>query len=412
MRSQPTKVIRRNSNRKPKYFYEDLTNMDSAGLSRRRLLQIAAGAGIAALAACRSDSGDEVPTVDPGSSVEPVLDAVEGYTDDRKWEGKTLVVASSGDAESDYFDAQVRAIFEPFQRLTGAVVRTVRTDLGELRRQVNSAEVSWGVCDVAAAEVLPLANSAIIDEIDFDRVNADGLFEPFLMSHGVGANLHATVLAFHRDETTRAEEPVSWADFWDLSTFPGLRGFQETPVGTLEFALLSRGIDPEDLYPLDVDLAFRQLDAIFDQIALWWRQGAQPTQMIITGDLAMVASWHDRIVELASSGATIGLSWDQSQINGNSWVVPNGAPERDLAMDFVNFATRPEVTAAVSTLIPFGPANDAAFDLLETEDDVIYPGSPAIVDQQFVVDLDWWFKNREPVETRFQEWLAENQEQS
>ena len=410
MRSQLTKVNRRRSSPKPSLQLAPIAEPAPDRLSRRRLLQLATGAGIAALAACRSDSGSEVPAVDPSSSAEPVLSEVNGYADERKWEGRTLVVASSGDAGSAYFAAQVNAIFEPFQRLTGATVRTVRTELDELRRQVNSAEVLWSVCDVASEEVLPLANSAIIDEIDFEMVDATRLFAPFLMSHGVGANLYATVLAYHRDESASAVKPESWGDFWDLSSFPGLRGLQETPVGTLEFALLSRGIEPADLYPLDVDLAFRQLEAIFDQIVLWWRQGAQPSQMLVTGDLAMVAAWHDRIVELSMGGATIGMSWDRSQINGDSWVVPNGSPERAMAMDFVNFATRPEVAAAFSALVPFGPTNGSAFELLETDDEVVYPGSPAIIDRQFVVDLDWWFKNREPVEARFQEWLTERQE--
>lgn len=384
----------------------------SQRVSRRRFLQIAATASVAALISCRGDSSDEVPTVDAESSVAPLLTTVEGYEDPRKWEGRTLVVASSGDEGSAYLDAQVAAIFEPFQRLTGATVRTDRLDIEELRHQVNSAEVLWSVCDVPAEVVLSLANSAIIDEIDYETVDPTDLFEPFLMSHGVGANLYATVLAYSEATAGGQSEPRSWADCWNLAEFPGLRGFQETPIGTLEFALLASGIEMADLYPLDVDLAFRQLDLIADQIVLWWRQGAQPTQMIAAGDLSMVAAWHDRIVELVAGGATVGLSWDQSQLNGDSWVVPNGAPERAMAMDFINFATRPEVAASFSLLFPFGPTNNAAFPLLDREGDAIYPGAPAIRDQQFVIDLEWWFRNREPVELRFRQWLTDLQEDS
>jgi putative spermidine/putrescine transport system substrate-binding protein len=375
-------------------------------------LQLAASASLAAIAGCRSDSGDEVPTADAESSTEPLLTAVEGYNDQRKWEGQTLVVASSGDEGSAYLNAQIAANFEPFQRLTGATVRTDRADLAELRRQVNAAEVVWSVADVAADEVLPLANSAIVDEIDYGVVDPTDLFEPFLMAHGVGANLYSTVLAYQQEAFLDQDPPGSWNDFWNITGFPGFRGFQETPIGTLEFALLAGGVEMDRLYPLDVDLAFGQLDLIVDQIALWWRQGAQPTQMIAAGDLAIVAAWHDRIEELSSGGASVGLTWNQSQINGDCWVVPNGSPEREMAMDFVNFATRPEVMAAFSTLFPFGPANSAAYEILERESDIIYPGSPAIIDEQFVVDLEWWFRNREPVGIQFQEWLAQVQENS
>lgn len=381
-------------------------------LSRRRLLQLASGAGIALLAGCGSETGEEVPTVDPGSIATPVLRDVEGYTDPRKWEGRTLVVASPGDEGSAYLDAQSQAIFEPFQRLTGATLRVARTALDELRDQVNTAEVLWSVCDVPSEEVLSLANSAIIDELDYNIVDSANLFAPFVMQHGVGANLYATVLAYNEMPDTGSPIPATWEDFWTVDAFPGPRGFQETPIGTLEFAVLASGVEPEDLYPLDVDLAFKQLTALSESIVLWWRQGAQPTQMIAAGDLTMVAAWHDRILELSASGASVGLTWNESQINGDSWVVPNGAPEREMAMDFVNFATRPEVTAAFTKLFPFGPANSAAYELLESSIETALPGSPEVIDQQFVVDLEWWFRNREPVTLRFQEWLTETQENS
>ncbi len=379
-------------------------------LSRRRLLQLASGAGIALVAGCGSESGDEVPMVDPSAVVTPVLETVAGYDDPRKWEGRTLVVASPGDEGSDYLVAQTQAIFEPFQRLTGATVRVARTELEELREQVNTAEVLWSVCDIPSEEVLPLANSAILDEIDFDIVDAGELFAPFVMQHGVGASLYATALSYFEDPVAPIAAPGSWADFWNVADFPGPRGFQETPIGTLEFANLAAGVSPDDLYPLDVDLAFRQLTVLAPNIILWWRQGAQPTQMIAAGDLSMVAAWHDRILQLEASGAGVGLTWNQSQINGDSWVVPNGAPEPELAMDFINFATRPEVTAAFSDLFPFGPANSGAYELLGSSNAGELPGAPAILDKQFVIDLEWWFKNREPVQLRFEEWLAEIQE--
>ena len=378
----------------------------ATGITRRRLLQLAGGVTAGALIGCRTGTGDDVPTADPAASVTPIVERVRGYEDDRRWEGKTVLVASPGEERSEYLNAQVAAIFEPFQRLTGATLRTVRTDLDELRQQVNSAEVTWSICDVPSEDVLSLANSAIVDEIDYSIVDADALFDPLVMQHGTGANLYSTVMAYFHDEQGDGGLPASWSDFWDIGSFPGVRGFQESPIGTLEFALIANGTDLSNLYPLDVEAAFQYLDAILEHVVLWWRQGAQPTQMIAAGDLQMVAAWHDRIQSLATGGATVGMSWNQSQINGDSWVVPNGAPERDLAMDFINFATRPEVVAAFSQLFPFGPVNANAFDLLEPEQARRLPASPEIIDRQFTLDYDWWFKNREAVQVQFDEWLA------
>jgi putative spermidine/putrescine transport system substrate-binding protein len=378
--------------------------------SRRQLLRAFTGAGMALATGCGRGSGGSVPTADPESSATPVVDRVTGYDDPRRWAGRELIVATPGDENSDYLTAQVAAVFEPFQRLTGATLRTARTDLDELRLQVDQAEVTWSVCDVPAEEVLPLANSGVTGEIDYSTVQAEDLFAPLVLSHGVGASLYATALAFQETAFTDGRLPRGWEDFWNISDFPGFRGFQESPIGTLEFALLANGVMLEELYPLDVDRAFVLLDEIVEEIVLWWRQGAQPTQMIAAGDLAMVAVWHDRILALKDAGATVQLIWDRSQINGDCWVVPNGAPEPELAMDFINFATRPEVCAAFARLFPFGPVHAGAYELLDSSLASTRPGGPEIVDQQFAIDLEWWFPNREPLVERFNEWLSEEPE--
>ena len=59
----------------------------------------------------------------------------------------------------------------------------------------------------------------------------------------------------------RARSRKSWADFYDLKTFPGKRTlFKARPQYILESALLADGVDPERLYPLDIDRAFKKLD--------------------------------------------------------------------------------------------------------------------------------------------------------
>lgn len=378
-------------------------------ISRRTLLRGVAGlAGGAITAACGLGEGEqEIPTADVVSSPSPAVVEVDGYANPNRWADREIVVASPGDDGGAYQAAQIEAIFEPFQRLTGATVRAVRTDLESLQQQVNSGDVLWSVCDVPADEVLPLANAGIIADIDYARLDSADLFPGLRMDHGVGASLHATVLSYRTDLWEHDELPASWSDCWDTERFPGMRGFQESPVGTFEFALLADGVDMWDLYPLDVERAFRQLDRLREDIILWWRQGAQPTQMVAAGDVAIVAAWHNRILGLRDEGASIDLRWNGSAVNGDSWVIPNGAPEPDVALDFINFATRPEVCAAFSRLFPFGPVNRQAFRLLEDDLSATLPDAPQHRLDQFTIDFDWWFRNREVVQEEFDEWLAE-----
>jgi putative spermidine/putrescine transport system substrate-binding protein len=77
-------------------------------------------------------------------------------------------------------------------------------------------------------------------------------------------------------------------------------------------------------------------------------------------------------------------------------------------MDFINFATRPEVCAAFASLVPFGPVHGGAFDLLPEEVARRLPSFPQNLEQQFALDYDWWFNNREQVEAQFDEWFADH----
>lgn len=379
-------------------------------LDRRRFLRLASLAGASALlAGCR---GDDTPTpsatpTPPPPTAEPevLVTAVAGYDDPAIWAGRTLTVTSWG---GDYQRAQERAIVEPFQRLTGAVVSVEPTDITQLRDQVEDEDVRWDVCDVLTDDVLVLANLGLIEEIDFNIVDSDGLFPDLRMDHGVGSSFYSTVLAYQRDAWPGQPPPASWVDFWNVDRFPGARGLHRQAQTTLEFALLADGVAIGELYPLDLPRAFAALDRVLPSITLLWEQGAQPPQIMSSGDLAMVAAWHSRMEAIREDGAPVEIVWNEGALAGDSWVIPRGSANRDLAMDFVNFATRPEVCAAFASLVPFGPVNRKAFDLLPREVAERLPSYPPNHDVQFLIDFEWWFSNREAVDQQFEDWLAEH----
>ena len=357
--------------------------------------------GLVGLAGCRDEVG--TPTATPtvaAPTPTPVL-TVEGYTDPTRWAGRQIVVAT---ASGEYEDAQRLTIFEPFERLTGAAVSVEALDLDDLRGQVESGDVIWSLCDVATDDVLPLANAALIQDIDYTIVDGTDLYPGTRMAQGVGASLFSVVMALRTDIYTSV--PSSWQDFWDLVQFPGNRGLQRTPVGTLEFALLAAGVPISGLYPIDIDRAFEMLDLIKPFVFLWWEQGAQPVQMLASNDAALASAWHNRVERLSEEGAPISISWNGTAIDADSWVVPAGAPETELAMDLINFATRPEVSAAFSAHFPFGPTNQRAYEFLPPEALDTLPGSPVLAGVQFTLDFEWWFKNGEETTLRFEEWLS------
>jgi putative spermidine/putrescine transport system substrate-binding protein len=376
-------------------------------LSRRRFLQQASlVAGGLVLAGCSSSGevGTATAEPEPDPTSTPVLiESVAGFDDPNRWEGRTLTVTSWG---GDYQQAQHQAIFEPFERLTGASIETSTTDIAILRTQIDSGSVAWDVCDVLMEDVLPLANLGAIAAIDFEEIDTDDLIPEAMMEHALASSFYSTVLAYRADFWEGGREPGSWMDFWDVERFPGTRGLHRDPQTTLEFALIADGVEIDDLYPLDVERALESLERIRPHLLLWWEQGAQPSQMITSGDIDMVSVWNSRIDRLSVDGAPVLIQWNQGALSGDAWVLPNGSDNRDVAMDFLRFASRPEPVAAFSSLVPFGPINERAFELLEDEFRERLPTSPDLLPRQFHIDQAWWFANRETVSVQFEEWLA------
>jgi putative spermidine/putrescine transport system substrate-binding protein len=377
------------------------------GMHRRAFLRLATAAAGAAVFGCsvRDDNSPTPTPPAPTPNAEALVRTVEGYADPSRWAGRTIAVATW---EGEYRDAQERAIFEPFQRLTGAKIDIERSDTVDLRQQVEDGDVDVDVSDVLTEDVLPLANLGILEELDYTIINVEGLFPELRMDHGIGSSFFSTVLAYLPEAWPDKQGPQGWADFWNVDAYPGTRGLHREAQTTLEFALLADGVARGDLYPLDVRRAFRSLDRIRPAMTLWWEQGAQPAQIMSSGDLDMVAAWNGRIERIRGEGATAEIQWNGGALSGDSWVIPKGTENLDIAMDFINFATRPEVCAAFAAIVPFGPVHVGAFDLLPTSIARQLPTFPANRDVQFAVNFDWWFNNREAVSAQFDEWFEEH----
>lgn len=388
---------------------DGLARLFGQRMRRRAFLRMATatvGAAVLGCSARGDDERDPTPTlIAPTPDIESLVSNVAGYDRPTAWAGRKLVVASW---EGEYRDAQQRAIFEPFQRLTGAEIEVKRSDTTDLREQVEQGSFDIDVSDVLTEDVLPLANLGLLEELDYNVIDAVGLFPELRMDHGVGSSFFSTILAYLPDAWPGKSAPGGWADFWDLEAYPGTRGLHRDAQTTLEFALLADGVALDALYPLDVSRAFAALDRIQPGLTLWWEQGAQAAQIMSSGELDMVAAWHSRIERIRTEGAAAEIQWQGGALSGDSWVIPKGSPNREIAMDFINFATRPEVCAAFALLVPFGPVHEGAFDLLELDIAERLPSFPQNRKAQFAIDFEWWFNNREAVDAQFDDWFAEH----
>jgi putative spermidine/putrescine transport system substrate-binding protein len=92
-------------------------------------------------------------------------------------------------------------------------------------------------------------------------------------------------------------------------------------------------------------------------------------------------------------------------LSADSWVVPRGAPNIDVAMDLINYSTRAIPNANFARLVPYGPVNPESLNLLRPDRLAILPSSVPNRGVQFVENWNWWADNKESLTERFEDWL-------
>lgn len=385
--------------------------MNQSGFrTSRRGLVIGAASLPIVLTACGTEEGPDLPVetptpaptqAEPTPTMEAVASPVSGYQDPNRWEGRTLRVATAGVAE--FLDDLTECFFDAFEKDTGATVEHVslnREGVEGVQSQVENGDIQWDVVLMPTNQVLELSNAGVLTAIDYDVVAGDNLYPEIIMQHGVGAMLYSTTMVYSVSAET---PPENWSDFWDLSLFDGTRALRRTPVGTLEFALLADGVAKEELYPLDERRAFAVLETIRDA-TLFYEDGKQPVELVRTGQVGLASAWTVRTT-LPDVASLVNPQWTGGMISADAWVTPRGSENEDVAMSFINYATRAVPTANFSGRQPYGPVNKDAFDLMREDIVESLPNSPAHLEVQFFENWSYWRDKRATLDARFEEWL-------
>lgn len=341
------------------------------------------------LTACGSNTG--APAGDSGKAEGP-----------ESPEDKKVVVVSWG---GDYQAAQKKAMFEPFMKDTGTqLVEDSPVNIGKLKSMVESKNVQWDAVDVLGQDIPKLVAEGLLEPIDYTIVKKEDLLDTATKEYAVDIDYYSTVLSYNKDKLKEGNIPANWADFFDTSKFPGSRALYKSPITTLEIALLADGVDPKQLYPLDVERALKKLDQVKSQI-VWWDQGAQPVQLLADNEVIMAAAWNGRIAAAAKKGQPLEFSYEQGILDAESWVVPKGAPNKATAMEFIQYASQAKPQADLLNEIPYGPSNKKAFEYMDPEYAKSLPTYPENLEKQIMLNTDWWHENFAKVNDQFQAWL-------
>lgn len=302
-------------------------------------------------------------------------------------------------------DAQKAAWAEPFTKETGiTVLQDGPTDYGKLKAMVEAGKVSWDVVDVEHDFAIKAAKDGLLEPLDFSVIDKSTIDPRFVNDHAVGSFYYSFVLAYNED-VLGEDGPKSWADLFDTETYPGSRTFYKwSAPGALEIALLADGVSADQLYPLDLDRAFKKLDTIKPDI-VWWSGGAQSQQLLASGEAALGQLWNGRAFAVQETGVNIGVSWEQNLTAADMLVVPKGAPHREAAMKFLARASSPESQAEFAKLSAYAPVNVKSNELLAPEVVATLPDQHA--QSRIDLDMQYWADHRDEIAARWYAWQAE-----
>ena len=311
-------------------------------------------------------------------------------------------------------DIQSRTLWQPAAEAMGITIREeTYNSIAELRLQVSAGAVTWDIVTSGSGSAARVGAEGLLEPLDYSIIDVSNFGEGLVQEHCVGAYVFSTVQAWNTN-TFGDDGPQSWADFWDPEGFPGTRSYRNSVAGALEPALMADGVPMEEVYevlssPGGIDRALDKIRELRPHIGVWWASGAQHAQLMVDGEVDMVTGWNGRFDVAADDGAAVAYTYNQGLLDFGCFAIPLGAPNRDLAMEFLAEISKPEYQAEMSKLITYGPTNLLAFELglIDEEYARMLPSHPDNAAVQLPLDVQWYIEFEAEALAAYQDMLTE-----
>lgn len=277
-------------------------------------------------------------------------------------------------------DTEQKAFMDPAEEKFGAeILNTSPTSYAKIKAMVEADAVTWDLVDVGGQFIFQGRDQGILEPIDFSIVDASKLDKYWVTDYGIFTSTGATVIAYNTDAFGEGQGPQSWADFWDVKNFPGPRSLYHRLYYNYEAALLAAGVKRDEVYPATeekVKMAFAKLKEIKPHVHVWWSAGAQPPQLLSTGEVVMASAWSGRVLDIMRENAPVAFTYEDAIAWGNAYVVPKGTPYKDLAMKIINYAITEEAQLRLLPIGTYGPALTSAAAQATPEQAKLYVSYP------------------------------------
>lgn len=268
-------------------------------------------------------------------------------------------------------DAEKAAFTDPFAQMKGIeIINTSPTETAKIKAMVEAGAVEWDLVDVGGRTVWQGGEDGFLEKLDLSKIpNAAALEPGWVSPYGIATSTGATIIAWSSSAFPDGG-PQSWADFYDVKRFPGPRGLYKYFYYNYEAALLAAGVKRDEVFPMTeekVEMALAKVAELKPNVSVWWGAGAQPPQLLSTGELALSSAWSGRMLAATAEGAPVGFTYKDGIAWANWWVIPKGSPHVETAHELLNYALAAENQAKLLELKTYGPVLGTATDSADAE---------------------------------------------
>ncbi len=313
-----------------------------------------------------------------------------------------LTWASTG---GQFQEDEKTALQQPFTAKTGTTFTNVSpAEVAQVKTMVTAGKATWDLANMSwiyagayCDKLFEKLNDPAIDRSKFPAGTTGDCFVPTYR--------YANIFSYNAD-LFPAAKPTTIKDFFDVKKFPGKRVVFDYPkAGLLEAALVADGVPAAQVYPLDLDRAFKKLDTIKSSLVFATSYG-QIQQMLVDKQASMTITVSARTIATAKSGANLVPVWDFTTTDIGALLVPKGAPHKDLAEQMLAFVTEPAQATAYAKLTGVAPARtDIDVNAIDyTADQKKYNAFLSDRGTALEQNKQWWIDNTDALTKRYTSW--------
>jgi putative spermidine/putrescine transport system substrate-binding protein len=280
-------------------------------------------------------------------------------------------------------------------------------EVARIAAMVRANDIGWDVVMVEAPELVRGCQDGLFERMDWSVVSKDKFVPGGTTTCGAGAVGWGVALFWDAARTPKG--PTTYAELFDVAAFPGKRVLRAGAKMTLEIALMADGVAPGEVYQqlatkAGQDRAFAKLDTVKPTV-IWWKSGAQPLQLVGSGEAAYAVGYVGRTAKAAQDGAKYPLLWNTLLYSFDFWTVVKGSSNAAAGMKMIDYMTDPAPLRALAGDWAVSPATKAVAD-----DPAIRAKNPGMVANHAAeglsIDTDFWVQYGDDLEKRFAAWAA------